>query len=328
MPSRKGGGKGKAASNADTAAALVELLTGSSADASAQKQPASGGAKQTNQVGLVYNESDAEHVLVDGLGKSKVHLEVPERTALTWDKLEKSGLCQRCVRVRVREATREEALRCHTAEHCDALNALEHAPPRQVGGWFGKIAAAARPLGESSHGWTRTGSDLFHNSATPRAARLAAGGVIALTDEVCSGRLRSGFAVVRPPGHHACSDRMCGFCFLNSAAMAAKAALEVHGLRRVLLIDWDVHHGNGTQQIFEDDPVSACVHACVRAFVRMCVQMCGFARGCAYACHPPPPSLTTTLSSCRCPSALSLPSLLRFLLLALRSACSTSPCIS
>ena len=96
---------------------------------------------------------------------------------------------------------------------------------------------------------------MYFNRATPRAARLAAGGVLALTDAVCEGKLRAGFAIVRPPGHHACSGAMCGFCFLNSVAIAARAALARHPrtVRRVLVLDWDVHHGNGTQEIFDDD---------------------------------------------------------------------------
>lgn len=178
-------------------------------------------------VGLAYSEEDASHVLLDGFGKFREHVEKPERTQLAWQGLVKSGLADKCVRVPPREATRNEALRCHTAEHCDALDALERAAPRQVGGWFGSLAAAKRPLGAASQGWTKTGSDMYHSPATPRAARLAAGGVLALTDRVCSGELRSGFACVRPPGHHACIDRMCGFCFLNSAAMcAAPSAFE------------------------------------------------------------------------------------------------------
>ena len=205
-------------------------------------------------VGLVFNDNDGDHALLDGSGRARDHTERPERTQAVMSKLEKSGLAAKCTRIPVREATRPECLRCHTAEHCDALDALEHAAPRQMGGWFGSIAAAKRPLGASSHGWLRSGGDMYHNAATPKAARLAAGGVLALTEQVCKGKLRSGFAVVRPPGHHACTDRMCGFCFLNNAAIAAKAAVEDHGLSRVMLLDWDVHHGNGSQQIFEDDP--------------------------------------------------------------------------
>ena len=92
---------------------------------------------------------------------------------------------------------------------------------------------------------------MYFNQHTPRAARQAAGGVVALTEAVCSGTLCTGFAIVRPPGHHACSDVMCGFCFLNSVAIAARFALSrfPSTVRRVLVLDWDVHHGNGTQRI-------------------------------------------------------------------------------
>lgn len=201
------------------------------------------------RVGLVYNEEDAEHhPPVDGLGREREHVERPERTRVVWDKLVGSGLAARCERVRGRELTRPEALMCHTVEHCDALDALEHAPPRQVGAWYGKQSGAML------RGWSKAGLDMYHSEETARAARLAAGGVVALTEAVCTGQLSSGFAVVRPPGHHACSDRMCGFCFLNSAAVAARTAVRRHQLSRVLILDWDVHHGNGTQQIFEDDP--------------------------------------------------------------------------
>lgn len=104
------------------------------------------------------------------------------------------------------------------------------------------------------YGWAVGGHDMYHSEHTPRAVRLAAGGVLALAQHVCSRELDSGFAIVRPPGHHACSDKMCGFCFLNSAAIAAKYAVQKLKVARVLLLDWDVHHGNGTQQIFEEDP--------------------------------------------------------------------------
>jgi len=84
-------------------------------------------------------------------------------------------------------------------------------------------------------------------------ARLAAGSVSALCREVAAGRLDAGFAAVRPPGHHAERDLAMGFCLFNSIAAAA-AALRAGGLARVVVIDWDVHHGNGTQHIFEEDP--------------------------------------------------------------------------
>jgi len=200
-------------------------------------------------VGLAYSEEDRNHAPPkDGLGREREHIERPERTQAVWNKLEKSGTLLQCMRVPSRELTRDEALLCHTVEHCDALDALEHAPSRMVGAWYGTSG------GTQLTGWSRSGLDMYHSGFTPRAARLAAGNAVSLTELVCRGQLRSGFAVVRPPGHHACTDRMCGFCFLNSAAIAARTAVTKHGMNRVLLVDWDVHHGNGTQDIFEEDP--------------------------------------------------------------------------
>ncbi|HVN85662.1 MAG TPA: histone deacetylase [Candidatus Binatia bacterium] len=85
-------------------------------------------------------------------------------------------------------------------------------------------------------------------------ARLAAGGFLALLDAIVSGQVQNGFAFVRPPGHHAERDRAMGFCLFNNVAVAAEYLRRVHKLSRVLVMDWDLHHGNGTQHIFERDP--------------------------------------------------------------------------
>ncbi len=87
-----------------------------------------------------------------------------------------------------------------------------------------------------------------------RTALLAVGGVMLGVDAVMEGRVDNAFCAVRPPGHHAESDRAMGFCFFNNVALGAVYALEHFGLERVAIIDWDVHHGNGTQQLFEEDP--------------------------------------------------------------------------
>lgn len=96
--------------------------------------------------------------------------------------------------------------------------------------------------------------DTYVTPQSYESALLAAGGVITAVDAIMSGRAHNGFALVRPPGHHAEADRAGGFCLFNNVAIAARHAQAVHGARRVLIVDFDVHHGNGTQHIFYDDP--------------------------------------------------------------------------
>src|SRR3954447_23616477 len=90
--------------------------------------------------------------------------------------------------------------------------------------------------------------------ATYEAALHAAGGGIALVDALLSGEAATGFSALRPPGHHAEPSRAMGFCFFGNAGIAARHAASAHGVERVLILDWDVHHGNGTNEIFRADP--------------------------------------------------------------------------
>jgi acetoin utilization deacetylase AcuC-like enzyme len=91
------------------------------------------------------------------------------------------------------------------------------------------------------------------NRHTWEAALRAAGAALAATDAVVAGELENAFCAVRPPGHHACHDHAMGFCFFNNVAVAARHALERHGLQRVAIVDFDVHHGNGTEDILAGD---------------------------------------------------------------------------
>lgn len=95
--------------------------------------------------------------------------------------------------------------------------------------------------------------DTSLNVHTWNAALRAAGAALAATDAVLAGDVENAFCAVRPPGHHACRDKAMGFCFFNNIAVAAKYALERHGLKRVAIVDFDVHHGNGTEDIIEGD---------------------------------------------------------------------------
>lgn len=97
-------------------------------------------------------------------------------------------------------------------------------------------------------------ADTYVSPASLQVARLAAGAAVDLADAVVAGRLDAGFAAVRPPGHHAEPGRAMGFCLFNNVAIAARAVQRRHQLDRILVVDWDVHHGNGTQTLFEEDP--------------------------------------------------------------------------
>jgi acetoin utilization deacetylase AcuC-like enzyme len=96
--------------------------------------------------------------------------------------------------------------------------------------------------------------DTFVSAASFEIAKLAVGGTVDLVRAIAAGEVDAGFAAVRPPGHHAESNRAMGFCLFNNAAIAVRALQERDGLERILILDWDVHHGNGTQHSFEDDP--------------------------------------------------------------------------
>jgi acetoin utilization deacetylase AcuC-like enzyme len=132
-------------------------------------------------------------------------------------------------------ATREQILRVHSPQHIDAVQAQ---------------SALAAQQGQT----LVVESDTVISGATWDAALAAAGCATTAVALVMSGDAHTAFALARPPGHHALPDRVMGFCFFNNVALAARALQAEHGIKRVLIIDWDVHHGNGTQDIFYADP--------------------------------------------------------------------------
>jgi acetoin utilization deacetylase AcuC-like enzyme len=158
------------------------------------------------------------------------HPERPARLAAVREALEGAGLPARCRILAPVPATDAEITAVHSPGY---LRHVESA-----------IARGARILDSG---------DTAVSSRSAEVARLACGSALALAREVAAGRLRRGFAAVRPPGHHAESAMAMGFCLFNNVAVAARA-LRREGLAKVLVVDWDVHHGNGTQHLFEDDP--------------------------------------------------------------------------
>lgn len=146
------------------------------------------------------------------------------------------GLLEGLPRVPSRPATDAELLLAHSPEHIALVDSK-----------YGQLKAQGLALRETPQG------DIYWSQGTALAARLAAGCVTEAALGVKRGLFRNAFAVVRPPGHHAGCSCVSGFCFFNNVAVAAKAAL-ADGLERVCIVDWDVHHGDGTQAILENDP--------------------------------------------------------------------------
>jgi len=128
--------------------------------------------------------------------------------------------------------TEADVLRCHGRQYVEQLRALAPTDSRLV----------------------EVDGDTTMSMGTWEAALRGVGGAVRAVDEVLGGQVTNAFVATRPPGHHAERDRAMGFCFFNNAAIAARHAIEAHGLERVAIIDWDVHHGNGTQNIFWNDP--------------------------------------------------------------------------
>ncbi|ADE11776.1 histone deacetylase family protein [Sideroxydans lithotrophicus] len=159
------------------------------------------------------------------------HPECPARIHAIEDQLIASGLFGYLQHHEAPEATREQLLRVHDADYVDAI-------------------AAAAP----QHGRVELDGDTSMNPYTYPAALRAAGAAVMAVDLVMAGRVENAFCNVRPPGHHAESARAMGFCIFNNVAIGVAHALAAHGLGRVAIADFDVHHGNGTEQIFHDDP--------------------------------------------------------------------------
>ncbi len=158
------------------------------------------------------------------------HPENHGRLAQLMPTLERFGVLADLTAVSPIAATTEQLRRVHTAAHIERVR-----------------EEALRGGGVLDYG------DTYVTPESYMLALQAAGGTIAAVDAIMTGQVRNGFALVRPPGHHAESDRAGGFCLFNNVAVAARHAQIVHGARRVLIVDYDVHHGNGTQHIFYDD---------------------------------------------------------------------------
>ncbi len=175
------------------------------------------------KVGLVYDPVYLKH-------DTGQHVEIAPRLEWILSHLEESGLKQQLTPIKPRAASLEEISLVHHQQYISYI----------------------QDTAASGGGWLD--ADTVMSSDSFQAAVYAAGGAIQASEAVMNGEVSSAFAVVRPPGHHATSNQAMGFCLFNNAAIATRYALAKYGLDRIVIIDFDVHHGNGTQSAFYDDP--------------------------------------------------------------------------
>ena len=175
------------------------------------------------KVGYVYDPVYLKH-------DTGQHCETAARLEAIISHLEQSGLKQQLELIKPRAASVEELSLVHDKQHITHIQDVAG----KGGGWLDL--------------------DTVTSANSYEAAIYAAGGVIRATEAVMDGEVGSAFALVRPPGHHATAQRAMGFCLFNNVAIATKYALTKYGLERTLIVDFDVHHGNGTQDTFYDDP--------------------------------------------------------------------------
>jgi acetoin utilization deacetylase AcuC-like enzyme len=167
------------------------------------------------------------------------HPECPERLAAIEDRLLACGVLDALDRREAPLAAPNELELAHDRLHIAAVRGLADEVRDQEAAGGDGLVYIDPDTALNRHSWD--------------AALRAAGAALAATDAVIAGDLENAFCAIRPPGHHACHDRAMGFCIFNNVAIAARHALERHGLQRVAIVDFDVHHGNGTEDILAGD---------------------------------------------------------------------------
>jgi acetoin utilization deacetylase AcuC-like enzyme len=185
---------------------------------------------------LIYDPIFLKHLTPPGHPErpQRVDMAIQVLEALHW--LERDGLVQ----LAPREATVEELATVHEREYIQQVEA--------------ESLAAAEVARRGEGDTLFLGTDTYVSEKSYEAARKAAGAPLVAIDAILQGEVNNAYCLVRPPGHHAVAEAAMGFCIFNNVAVAARYALDRHGLERVMIIDYDVHHGNGTQEMFYDDP--------------------------------------------------------------------------
>lgn len=184
-------------------------------------------------VGYVY-----DLIMMGHYNRGMDHDEDPQRIVVIHDRLKRSGCLRLMKQIPCHPATREDILTVHSADHWDKVMSYSLMTDDD-------IEHSEMFYGEKS---------LYVCRETPMASRYSCGGVLEAGKAIARGEVRKAFAIVRPPGHHAEPLDAMGFCFFNNVAVTAKVLQATTQFKRILILDWDVHHGNGTQRAFLDDP--------------------------------------------------------------------------
>ncbi|XP_018602946.2 polyamine deacetylase HDAC10 isoform X2 [Scleropages formosus] len=182
---------------------------------------------------LLYDEEMTRYQLLWDYPACKI--ESPERLTVSHEALQTTGLSGRCVSLPVRQATEDEILLAHSQEY---LESVKKTPSMSL---------------EELVTFTQQYGDVYFHPNIYHCAKLAIGATLQLVDAVMTGKVRNGMALVRPPGHHSQRSLASGFCVFNNVAIAALYAKKHFNVRRVLIVDWDIHHGQGLQYCFEED---------------------------------------------------------------------------
>uniref|UniRef100_A0A0F7Z905 Histone deacetylase 10 n=1 Tax=Crotalus adamanteus TaxID=8729 RepID=A0A0F7Z905_CROAD len=183
---------------------------------------------------LIYDDEMINHKLL--WEDPNCDVEVPERLSSCYGRLQHYNLIERCISVSAREGTESEIMLIHSMDYVEIVKSTEKMEEEALQ----KVSAEYDAV--------------YFHPTTYRCAKLAVGATLQLVDAVMSGKTRNGLALVRPPGHHSQRSAANGFCIFNNVAIAAKYAQRKYGLQRILIVDWDVHHGQGIQYAFDDDP--------------------------------------------------------------------------
>ncbi len=178
----------------------------------------------SSRTGVVCHNLYKEHLA------GSPHVESPERLQVIYDMLDAADMAGKFLSVSPRPATHDELAWVHSHSHIERVAATE-----------GKAHVSLDP-------------DTQTTPLSYQAAKLAVGGLFSLVDNIFDGSIENGFALVRPPGHHAERDQAMGFCLFNNVALGARYAMNTYGVKKILIIDWDLHHGNATQNSFYTDP--------------------------------------------------------------------------